>query len=544
MDEHAKTGAQEPATGEKGGWRETRWSLRYLARNFFQRLWSGFKHRPKLTMLLIFIGPTLVFLERSLLQQYLLVARIYAGAVVVIAIFGFAGWILFRKRSPRWQAVGGLLGIALAMVAVIGGRGIHDYTASYWRYITLEIVDLETLPTTYDERVLPLNSIHSFVSERINETETPTKPDLVKIGNEYKWTLGINQSYFVNRWSRPMYEVIHLSATSSSPELSAKSRDSVNFEIGENLNFSRNVDICTRNAFGLWRFLNYEPGNVLLAKDDAGEWVEIVSLIKWTGLIFPWPEFGGVHVIKQGGPNLLTRIVSGCGKWIPPEKIKDYPFLIGQNIMPYEVSRYMAMSLRFQEGFLAPLPITRHGDIRIADLPEDMNQQPFTIPFRIKGGGEGKLYQYFALEPFDTDKQGLSTSFWVPADGLGPSYAYRHFRRGESPIGVSAVADQVRTSKRNYDWSKNAPVEHRPYIRIMADNTGDLKPRFLWLTTVVTHKRDSEGKKLGGFVAGSVPETAITDAYRSVVVWVDSLRPPKWPSELSEKLGPLWAEKN
>ena len=34
-------------------------------------------------------------------------------------------------------------------------------------------------------------------------------------------------------------------------------------------------------------------------KNDAGEWVEVVSLIKWKGFFFPYPTFGGV-VIEVG----------------------------------------------------------------------------------------------------------------------------------------------------------------------------------------------------------------------------------------------------
>ena len=283
-------------------------------------------------------------------------------------------------------------------------------------------------------------------------------------------------------------------------------------------------------------------------KDDAGKWVQVVTLIKWKGVFFPWPEFGGVQVIKQSGHDyswkaafdFIPYILKGCGEWIPPEEVGKHEFLKGQNVMPYTVSRFMAQSLRFQEGFLGPLPGNRVGDLRIADLLDDMNQQPFTLYFNMKKGEAGKLYQYFALEPYDTGKQGLSTSFFVPADGVGPEYVYRHFKHGESAIGVSAVADYVRNSKKNYDWTQNTPVEHRPYIRMLPDVKGVSKERFFWMTTVVTQKQKG-GSTAAGFVSGTVPEIAITDIHRSTVVWVNALEPEKWPEELQKAMGSIWA---
>ena len=239
-------------------------------------------------------------------------------------------------------------------------------------------------------------------------------------------------------------------------------------------------------SFGPWRLLNTQPDGVIYTTDDDGEWVQIVPLIRWRGLFFPRPEFGGVQLIRQGEDtpvgSTILRALRGVGRWIPPEDVAKSDFLSGQNILAYRVSRHMANSFRFQEGFFAPLPGYHRGDIRIPDLPGDMNDQPFTAYFDVdhpKGGG--KLYHYFALEPFDPERQGLNTSVFVPADGSGPILVYKHHERTGSPTGVSAIAHIVRESRKNYDWSLNRPVEHRPFIKDVAG-----KRRFFWLTTVVT----------------------------------------------------------
>ncbi len=337
----------------------------------------------------------------------------------------------------------------------------------------------------------------------------------------------------------PIEEVISISASESSPDMSRRSPIKVNFTTGENLFFSRNTDTCVRRAFGPLRMWSYEPANVFYMQNDAGKWVQAVSLIKWTGWLFPWPEFGGVQVIEEGSTNIFGRVFLGCGRWVRPDEIARYPYLKGQNLVPFEVTRFMAGSLRFQRGFFAPLPLSRVGDIRIADMPGDLNEQPFTLFFRKKPGGEGKLYQYFALEPSDPDKQGLSTSFFAPADGVGAASVYRHFDRNEAPIGPTAVADQVRASRKHYDWERNTPVEVRPYIHDIADSNGNVAPRFGWMMTVVTVKDHKTGKP-AEFTSGSDPEISITDAYRARVVWVDKYDPSKWSDEMRNALGTMW----
>jgi len=213
--------------------------------------------------------------------------------------------------------------------------------------------------------------------------------------------------------------------------------------------------------------------------------------------------------------------------------------------VPVEVSRFMASSIRFQNGLWAPQKWRKEGDIRIPDLPEDVNPQPFTLFFNVRMGERefSKLYHYFGLEPSDPDKQGLAVSLWVPADGIGPSYVYRHFGRSESLTGVSAVGGLVRASKREYDWTQNMPVEHRPYLREIADEKGVVDVRFGWLTTVVTIDKShaSEEGDPHGFITGT-PEIAITDARLKEVIWVNRQRPEKWPDQLRGELGGKWAE--
>jgi len=139
-----------------------------------------------------------------------------------------------------------------------------------------------------------------------------------------------------------------------------------------------------------------------------------------------------------------------------------------------------------------------------------------------------------ALEPYHDTKQGLNTSMFVPADGIGPVMVYRHYLRNEALTGVSAVAPKVMESRKQYDWEQSQPVEHRPYIRDI-----DGKRRFFWLTTVVTYK-DKKHAGERGFIAGSTPAITLTDAMYKTVVWVDpnQARPGQISSRM--KLSVVW----
>src|SRR5262249_10844260 len=134
----------------------------------------------------------------------------------------------------------------------------------------------------------------------------------------------------------------------------------VHFATGENLLLWHCTELNVIRAFGPWRYLNYEPGEVKYVTDDNGHWVQVVSLIRWRGWFFPIPEFGGVQVIQQetggGLGTILMHSLAGIGHWIPPDEIPKHAFLRGQSLVPRPVSRFIAQSFRFQGGFLAPFP--------------------------------------------------------------------------------------------------------------------------------------------------------------------------------------------
>lgn len=465
----------------------------------------------------------LLFLFRALLQPLVIGLRVRAFPLLLIAVFLTVLGGQLTKGSGKRRFLAGALGAAVILFGATWGREAYNFLALYFRHYTLEVRGLDQLPFSDYERVQPRNAIYSLAHEVMTENEAPTYPDLVRVGSEYRWTLAVEPAYFINRFWGGIKELMSVAAADPSPNFSRTSQIPVDFQTGENMFLSHNSKLSTIRAFDPWRYLNYEPNDVVFFTDDSGEWVEVVSLVRWSGFFFPRPEFGGVQIIRQhqgGLLNTVKRILVGSGQWISPAEIGNYAFLKGQNILATDVSRYMAESFRFQEGFLAPFPGYHQGDVRIPDSADGTLEQPFTGYFVLPGQTAGTLYHYFALEPRSRDKQGLNTSILIPADGAAGVYVYQHYQRGGSLTGVSAVSAKVMESRKIYDWTHNRPAEHRPFIKLINGES-----RFFWLTTVVTDKDDAADKR---FIAGTTPDVVLTDARLNRSVWVNALAPQTW----------------
>ncbi len=509
--------------------------LYWIFRNFLlwaKNLWQ--EHRGRF-LLLLGVALFLALLARAWVQPLFLAVRIYSFEVIV-AVTSIALIYHYHHRISRkkWLIILGVLVLMAVNYRYIGASP-HKYLTLYWRYKTLDLRELEELPVTEHDRIQPLHSIRvQSLRGGMQDVHQVSEPYYVRVGDSYRFTMGIEPSYFFPRLIENVKGVLSLPGEAASPDFSSKNRTPVSFAVGENLLLGKNVKISTIRSFlNPFRFLSYSPSDVKYIKDDKGEWVEVVSLVRWKGILFPRPEFGGVQVIRQSEGGLLhwlKLMMIGDGEWIPPEEVANHSYLRGQPLIPYDVSRYAAESFRFQSGFFAPFPGSHQGDVRIPDLEGDYNEQPFTIYFRFlkEGGGENKLYHYFSLEPYTKANQGHNASVFYPADGIGPIFTYSHAKRNEALPGVSTIGASVMGSRAFNDWDQNYPAEHRPFIKLI-----DGVVRFMWLTTIVTYT----DKTRSDFVAGSNPEVTITDAATKKVVWINTNLPRKeWFNNLKQEL--------
>ena len=504
--------------------------------NVRKKIRTFVRERFRLFLLLALVVISLLLYQRAEVQPAVLFIRKYFAFALLSVLLGLMFIWKIRRASPLGKILLGVVAAAISVGGYYFGPPLHTYVSLYLKYTELPREELSVLPVTAFERIHPLHSIHALAFEAMSETDAPMVPDFVKIGSDYKWTLAVEPAYSIPRAFGSVEKVFSIPGETPSPSFSKEYKIPVSFQAGEHLLFSRNSRTATIRAFGLLRYFSYEPADIKYMLDENGEWIQVVSLIRWSGIFFARPEFGGVQIIRQAEDSVLgsaRRAFFGLGEWIPPEKIASHEGLVGSNLLPYEVSRFAANSFRFQNGFFAPMPGYHEGDIRIPDLAQDVNDQPFTAYFTMPEQTNGKLFHYFALEPFDPDKQGLNTSIFLPADGTDGAFVFRHLEKEGAQTGVSAISTKVMESRKNYDWNRNRPVEHRPYIRELAG-----KRRFFWLTTVVTMKEQGAGG--GRFIAGTVPDVVLTDASYNTPIWVNPLKPESWISDVQEKMKDVW----
>lgn len=504
----------------------------------------------------------LAYLERHLFQPVLLAVRIYGAGFFLAVLVTYLVWRLF-SRVLRWlvsrgylwpvfgrylKPLGAVLGFVLVLGLVVFGRDFHAYSTSYERYRTLSVQALTELPRSSQERVWPRQALYAAVRRAMNETQVPTEPHLVRAPDgTLRWSMAVMPNSTVLRFTDTTNEVISLQATDPSLVLPERGRNA-HFDVGEGLSWSRNIQTCV--ALGRWFYqaaTSQVDAGVVNVQNDAGAWVKVVPITQWSGWFFPRPEFGGVVVVEQTEPGKsawrrwFERNFLGCGRYIPASEVAQHAYLRGQNIVPYEVTRVAAESLRFRAGFFAPTRWVREGDLRIADLAESPNRQPFALYFTVQTGTQSvsKLFHYVSLEPRDVSSRGLAVSYWAPADGIGPSFMYHHFGRRESLTGPTAVPDLVRNYRPNYNWAHHQPTDPIPYIRVIPDAQGREAVRFLWLVPIVT-----QGANRGDQVT-SRPELYLVDTRsREVMQVAPDSAPETWPSQVQARFGRVWAVNN
>ena len=229
----------------------------------------------------------------------------------------------------------------------------------------------------------------------------------------------------------------------------------------------------------------------------------------------------------------MERVLIGKGTYISPEEMHKYPYLTKQNILSEKVSRLQAESLKFLGGFTDPLPWKMQTAVKIPDLPDDQNQQPFVTDFDFMDTDSDAfngLYHWFGLEPVGDERTSLTYSVFIPADGTDKLYYYDHAAKKQGYAGVSAMPLKMIESRKEFDWSVNKPVEFRPYIKDIAG-----RRRMFFLGTVSAIKDDS--KKFDG---SATPDLALIDSEYRDVIWIDVKHPSQWDKTVYDQLNEAW----
>ena len=505
--------------------------------------WNRGKKQKVITTLGFIILLILLFMLRDDYQPALLFIRKYIFIILLCGIVLFFGLRKFRK-TPSTGLRLGVLGLLLVFFGILYLVGWHfkmyDYMKTYNVFNNLNRVEINELPLTQNERIQPLRNIFSMANESVGETKDVSLPHLVRVDGENKWTMAIQPSekYTLQRISDNTEEVFSVSSTTPFPRFSNENRIPVIFSIGESLKFSRNTYNAVVQRFNPWMLFNYEPSDTFYMKNDAGQWVEVVSLIKWKGFLFPYPTFGGVMVIDNGEHDFndyIERILIGKGTFISPEDMRKYPYLTKQNTLSEKISQLQAESLKFLGGFTDPLPWKMETAVKIPVMSKDQNQQPYVTDFDFSDDSESNafsgLYHWFGLEPIGDERTSLSYSVFIPADGTNKLYYYDHASKKQGYAGVSAMPLKVKESRKEYDWTANTPVEFRPYIKDIAG-----RKRMFFLGTVSSIS-DTNAQQFDG---SATPDLVLIDSEYRDVIWIDVKHPSQWELSVYNQLNEAW----
>ena len=504
--------------------------------------WNKGKKQKTITIIIGLILLIALFILRDDYQPALLFFRKYIFIIILSLIVLFFGLRKFRKTASTGRRLGilGLLALFFGLLYFAGWNvGLYDYMKTYNVFNDLKKVEINELPLTQNERIQPLRNIFSMANESVGETKDVSLPHLVRVDDENKWTMAIQPSekYIMQRISDNTEEVFSVSSTTPFPRFSNENRIPVTFSIGESLKFSRNTYNAVVQRFNPWMLFNYEPSDTFYMKNDAGDWVQVVSLIRWRGFFFPYPTFGGVMVIESGEHDFndyLERIAIGKGTFIAPEDMKKYPFLTKQNTLSEKVSRLQAESLKFLGGFSDPLPWNMETAVKIPEMPKDQNQQPYVTDFDFSGSESDAysgLYHWFGLEPVGEERTSLSYSVFVPADGTDKLYYYDHASKKQGYAGVSAMPLKVKESRKEIDWTANTPVEFRPYVKDIAG-----RKRMFFLGTISAIS-DTNAQQFDG---SATPDLVLIDSEYRDVIWIDVKHPSTWDKTVYDQLNEAW----
>jgi len=504
--------------------------------------WNKGKKQKTVTVIVGLILLIALFVLRDDYQPALLFVRKFIFIILLSAIVLFLGLRKFRNSVSTGSRIG-ILGLLVVFFGILYAVGWHfkmyDYMKTYNVFNNLNRVEINELPLTQNERIQPLQNIASMANESVGETKDVSLPHLVRVDGDNKWTMAIQptEKYVWQGITDNTEEVFSVSSTTPFPRFSNENRIPVTFSIGESLKFSRNTYNAVVQRFNIFQLFNMEPSDTFYMKNDTGQWIQVVSLIKWKGFLFPYPTFGGVMIINNGEHDFsdyIERILIGKGTYISPKEMKKHPFLIGQNTLAEKVSQIQAESLKFLGGFSDPLPWNMETAVKIPELPKDQNQQPFVTDFDFSdtdSNAYSGLYHWFGLEPVGDERTSLTFSVFIPADGSDAFYYYDHASKKQGYAGVSAMPLKVKESRKEYDWTANTPVEFRPYIK---DIAGRKRMFFLGTVSAISEK------DAGQFDGSATPDLVLIDSEYRDVIWIDVKHPSQWDNTVYEQLNEAW----
>jgi len=406
----------------------------------------------------IFLLALYIF-EGAFIHEYIMKLREYSFVVFFIPVIIFSFKWLIKKETDTWLGKTVVVSLAFIVTGTIASYlyfGGQQYLAQYFKYNELKdkIVYLDNRPESVSERVFPRDVYRSILDQMIKGTNQFSNPDLVMDHGRAKFYSTVAPLTKISKFIKgEIPEVAEIPADDANIPSNITMR--VSFSVGEKMPWSRDINNYVVKSL-YWRYFNVFPTNTQVMKNDKGKFVLVTSLARWKGYFFPTPEFYGVAITEQGNIDWPTRVLFGKAEIIKKDEFKSHKWLLGQNLNSEISTRYAAESLRFRNGFLAPL--THDGDVIVTDMPGDRNEFPLVTAFDING--TKKLYDFYELKSYKKKSGKADLYIFFPSDGQGNVYSYL-----SKATTISELSNKVSKEIESNSKNKFKFAEPRPFFK-------------------------------------------------------------------------------
>jgi hypothetical protein len=412
------------------------------------------------TVLSLFV---LYIFEGSLLHSYLMIARENSFMVFLIPLMIYSFKLLIKKETKTY--VGRVIVVSLAFI--VSGSiatyiyfGGQQYVAQYFKYNQLkdQIVWLDEKPNSINERIFPRDVYRSIIEQSLGDNNIFSDPDMIfKNGHTKFVSSAIPLKKVAKFFEGSIDTVVEIDADNPNVDKTMVNKE-VHFSVGEGLMWSRDIyNYAVKSLHH--RYFNVFPTNVQILDNDKNESVMIVSLASWDGILFPTPEFYGVMIIEQGDISWAKRAIVGGAKIVKKEEISSYKWLLKQNLNSEISTRYAAESLKFENGFVAPMSFVHDDDIIMTDMEGDRNDLPLISAFAIND--DKKLFDFFELKPWKESSTNARDYLYFPSDGQDKIYGYKP----KNVVSIAELTNKVKGSVNYNTEQKYKFAEPRPYFK-------------------------------------------------------------------------------
>jgi hypothetical protein len=421
-------------------------------------------------------------------------------AIGALCIIGFWKWRKM-KRFPKLIRIPLRIVLMLTTVLMLCLFLIPKAYYHTYRWYVCAVMDKEEIhemPYTENERLHDKETVDAYAHSKTNGNLPVTTPRLITNNfidsSHIAWSMSrspIKKNFW--QFDDDITKAYIIPAHTAMPNIVKHSYD-VNFTVGEAMHWDKNAFVNAVKRLR-HRYFNYETDKVVVLEKSKGEYVLEVTLIKWTGWLFPIPVIGGVieipsREVSTGG--MFIRTIIGQGTFIPASDFHKYPYLDGQNLFSEEYARFYAEVFSYRNGINEAIG-NKKSAVEIPDVENSSNHYPFFSYYnwsKTKIKTPNGLYMFIPLEPSDSINSSMAISFFMKADGLGKIYYYDHASVQDGTSGVSIVGGTVKKVYPQYAWGgghfRIADVRlYLPNIPELTDTSHKTIPNYFFITSVV-----------------------------------------------------------